>query len=296
MYESTQEWREFVGESRNELIAKAKDFFGVDESELKIIDIPASRVSGLGGRVAAIAICRDAAERPRPQRREREGREREGREREGREREGRDRRPVAESRPARSARRASAPRPAVSGEVEVGAASKATVKGELSEAGEFVKGIVERMRIGDFEISESEEDGELIAVHVRGDAAAQLTGGEARTSDAIQLLANQASMRVGEGEPKRVVLDVEGDGSAREELLEKVADRAAKRARTTGRPVALEAMNAKDRRTIHVALRDADGIATMSVGDGRYRQVVVVPEGCPEYDEAKRYETPRSED
>jgi hypothetical protein len=49
-------------------------------------------------------------------------------------------------------------------------------------------------------------------------------------------------------------------------------------------------MNPKDRRTVHVALRDAEGIATMSVGDGRYRQVVVVPDSAPEYEEAKRYE------
>jgi len=27
---------------------------------------------------------------------------------------------------------------------------------------------------------------------------------------------------------------------------------------------------------------------TMSVGSGRYRQVVVVPEGAPEYEEARR--------
>jgi hypothetical protein len=42
---------------------------------------------------------------------------------------------------------------------------------------------------------------------------------------------------------------------------------------------------------VHVALREADGIATMSVGDGHYRQVVVVPDNAPEYEEAKRYET-----
>ena len=49
-------------------------------------------------------------------------------------------------------------------------------------------------------------------------------------------------------------------------------------------------MNAKDRRAIHIALREEDGIATMSIGDrGDYRQVVVVPEGAPEYEEARQY-------
>jgi hypothetical protein len=45
-------------------------------------------------------------------------------------------------------------------------------------------------------------------------------------------------------------------------------------------------MNARDRRGIHMALRDMEGVATMSVGEGRYRQVVVVPEGAEEYEEA----------
>ena len=45
-------------------------------------------------------------------------------------------------------------------------------------------------------------------------------------------------------------------------------------------------MNARDRRMVHVTLRDQDKIATMSIGSGRYRQVVVVPEGAAEYDEA----------
>ena len=35
-----------------------------------------------------------------------------------------------------------------------------------------------------------------------------------------------------------------------------------------------------------MAVREMDGVATMSVGTGRYRQVVIVPEGSPEYEEA----------
>ena len=33
-------------------------------------------------------------------------------------------------------------------------------------------------------------------------------------------------------------------------------------------------------------MRDEDDVATMSIGEGRYRQVLVVPEGAPEYDDA----------
>jgi spoIIIJ-associated protein len=66
-----------------------------------------------------------------------------------------------------------------------------------------------------------------------------------------------------------------------------VAERAAERARETGRTVALDPMGPRDRRSIHVALREATDVATMSVGEGSYRQVMVVPEGAPEYEEAR---------
>ena len=97
-------------------------------------------------------------------------------------------------------------------------------------------------------------------------------------------------MSLGNGDAPRIVVDIEGERANREELLNRVADKAAKRAESTGRPVALEAMNSRDRRTIHVALREVEGIATMSVGEGRFRQVVVVPESAPEYEEALNYE------
>jgi len=281
VYESSQEWREFVASSREEIVAKATSFFGVSEEELTIVELESSALSGLGARCAAIAVPRNAPERSRPRRREREAPER---------RPAPDRTNRGNSAKVTSREPVAAPPP-----TKIVDPPKATVHGDLSEVGLFVKGVVERMRIGDFEISESEENDELVAIQIQGEAAGRLSGGEARTSDAIQLLANQAAMRISEGEPKRVVLDVDGEGSARQKLLEKVADRAAQRAQSTGRPVALEAMNARDRRIIHVALREMEGVATMSVGEGRYRQVVVVPEGSPEYKEASDYETPRSD-
>ena len=35
-----------------------------------------------------------------------------------------------------------------------------------------------------------------------------------------------------------------------------------------------------------MSIREIEGVVTMSIGEGRYRQVLVVPEGAPEYDEA----------
>ena len=99
------------------------------------------------------------------------------------------------------------------------------------------------------------------------------------------MLANQVSVRIGPDRP-RVVIEIEGNTDAREEFLTKLADRVAKRALQTGRPVALDPMSGRDRRTIHIALKERDDVATMSEGEGRYRQVVVVPKGADEFAEA----------
>ena len=140
------------------------------------------------------------------------------------------------------------------------------------------------MKLGSFEISESSE-GDYLIFQLRGDAAQALQAGDGRATDALQLVANQVAMRLSEDAP-RVVVDVEGGGDEREETLNRLADRAVKRALDTGRAVALDPMNSRDRRAIHMAVRDSDGVATMSIGEGRYRQVLVVPEGAPEYEDA----------
>jgi len=164
--------------------------------------------------------------------------------------------------------------------------SEARVEGELEEIGEFVRGVVERMKVGGFGITEEGEDG-IVVVRLTGNAAMRLSTAETRVGDAIQLLANQVAIKGGLDGP-RVVVDIEGDRKRRDAFLEQLARRAADRATSTGEAVALDPMNGKDRRTVHVALRDEDGIATMSVGEGQYRQVVVVPEGADEYEDALR--------
>ncbi|MDH3214163.1 MAG: hypothetical protein OEM05_16920 [Myxococcales bacterium] len=146
--------------------------------------------------------------------------------------------------------------------------------------------MVERMDLGPFEISENRED-DLVVLEIHGPAAAELARGEGRSVDALQLLANEAASRLSD-DPARVVVDVEGNAEARESLLSRLATRAAGRARDTSRAVKLDPMNGRDRRLIHLALRDDDDVATMSIGEGRYRQVLVVPRGAPEFEEAQR--------
>jgi len=300
--DTRNEAREFVGSTRDEAVAKAVAFFGVEEAALRVQAPSPGEIYGLGPRVVVVAQPanaarpargggdRDRGERPergdrdrggRGERRDRGGRggREEPRGGRGRERGGRSER-AAEPERARAAEPERA-RPEAPAEPSVG-----TVNGSLGEAGEFVKGLVERLEAGPFEVSES-DDGDLVVVQLRGSAAERVGGGDGRVLDAIQFLVNQSVLRKDES-ARRIVLDAEADPAKREMHLSKLAERAAGRAGETGRAVALDPMNGRDRRVIHVALRDWDGVATMSIGEGRYRQVVVVPEGAPEYEEARR--------
>jgi spoIIIJ-associated protein len=298
VYDPKSEGREFVGESRSEAVAKATSFFGLDESALSIVELDPKDVSGLAARTMIVAAPREARGRaPAPAERERErerggrpeggfregrgGRDRGGRER-GRERE----RGGRAERVERGERVERVERGPAEERGEAGP-SVGAPQGELGAVGAFVRGLVERLEVGSFTIAQSSE-GELTVIQLSGPAATRLAAGDGRTVDAVQLLVNQVAVRLEGENAKRVVIDAEGDPEGREAYLSRLAERAAERAGETGRSVALDPMSPKDRRIIHVALREWDGIATMSVGAGRYRQVVVVPEGAPEWEEARR--------
>lgn len=301
MYDPKQEPHEFVAENREAALEKARAFFGLAADQLLVSEMVGGEVYGLAGRTVVVAMPRD---RKPPQRSERDGgrdrdrdrdrdRGRGGRDRDrdrgrgGRDRDGRGGRDRGgfEARDRdrdRAPQREFAPAPVSSDEPSVG-----TVQGALGEIGEFVKGALERLEVGPFSIRES-QDGANTVVEVKGAAAEALAGGEARGLDALQLLANQVLLRKDENATGRVVLDVEGGSDSRERHLEKLAERVVKRAIEGGRAIALDPMNGRDRRTIHISVREYEGVATMSIGEGRFRQVVVVPAGAPEYEEALR--------
>ncbi|HEB91545.1 MAG TPA: hypothetical protein ENI85_18365, partial [Deltaproteobacteria bacterium] len=286
MYDAREEPNEFVGEDLAEARAKAAKFFGTDESELKIVVPKEGEIYGLGGRTVIVAVPKGISvrrggsggghgRRDEGRRESREGK-RDSRGDFGRGTRGgrNDRGARNENRGGRGARgrsssdrggaredRPDSPRETITREPRKAVHdSKGKAVGTLGPVGEFLLGAIELMKLGSFEISEASE-GDYLIFQVRGPAADALQAGDGRATDALQLIANQVSMRQSEDSP-RVVVDVEGGGEEREETLTRLAERAAKRARDTGRSIALDPMNSRDRRSIHVTLRDEEGVAT----------------------------------
>ncbi len=75
----------------------------------------------------------------------------------------------------------------------------------------------------------------------------------------------------------RVIVDVEGYRSRREESLVGLAERVARQVARSGRPVMLEPMPPNERRVIHMALRSHPDVATQSTGEGNQRRITVEP-------------------
>jgi spoIIIJ-associated protein len=72
-------------------------------------------------------------------------------------------------------------------------------------------------------------------------------------------------------------VDIEGYLETRKENLENMALRLAEKSKKIGKPISLGQMNAYDRRTVHLALKDFPEVITRSRGEGRLRKLVIFP-------------------
>lgn len=75
----------------------------------------------------------------------------------------------------------------------------------------------------------------------------------------------------------RVIVDVEGYRTRREESIIGLAQRVAKQVARNRRPISLEPMPPNERRVVHVALRDEPNVTTLSSGEGALRRVTIYP-------------------
>jgi spoIIIJ-associated protein len=123
-----------------------------------------------------------------------------------------------------------------------------------------------------------EEEGRIIKATLEGDDLGLFIGRHGQTIDAVQHLAFKTATR--DQPPSagvRVVVDAAGYRERRELALQRQADEAAEKAVDSGRPVALDAMSATERKVVHEYLKDRDDVETYSEGTEPDRHLVVAP-------------------
>jgi spoIIIJ-associated protein len=121
-----------------------------------------------------------------------------------------------------------------------------------------------------------EDDGELVRGRLAGEDLGLFIGRHGQTIDAVQHLAMRVVASAA-GERRLVEVDAEGYRERRAEALRGQADEAADEALRFGRPVALDAMGASERKLVHEYLRDRGDVETYSEGDEPHRHLVVAP-------------------
>lgn len=120
-------------------------------------------------------------------------------------------------------------------------------------------------------------DGIELDVQVTGEDLGLLVGPGGRTLNAIQDLVRVAAQRRLGDHETRLRIDVAGYRERRSAALAKFAADVAQQVRESGSARSLEPMTSADRKVIHDALNDEEGVESTSAGEDPYRRVVVQP-------------------
>ena len=111
-------------------------------------------------------------------------------------------------------------------------------------------------------------------VTIEGEDMGVAIGRKGETLDALQHLTS-LSANAGKGGYFRVFLNIGDYRQKREQTLIALAHKVADQVKRTGRSRSLEPMNPYERRVIHTAIQEINGVISASSGEGSNRKVVV---------------------
>jgi len=112
--------------------------------------------------------------------------------------------------------------------------------------------------------------------NIEGEDLSSLIGRRGETLEAIQYLVRLVVNRYMHNWP-RIEVDVEHYKERRVLSLGRLANALADKAVRENRTVIMEAMSARERRLVHIAIRNRDDVYTESVGEGEGRKVSIIP-------------------
>ena len=273
------EWVETTGRTVELALDLALDQLGIDESEAQFEVLEEPR-SGLFGRKDARLRARVkplSREKPAPERRRRE------------------RKPASKSSGdakksstsnAKSATKA-APSKKTSRPVKKTSAAKSqsdrrertgemtiTVDEQVEQAAVFTRGLLAAFNLS-ADVAIRKEGDDVVIIDVVGDDLGLLVGPKGVTLKAIEDLVRSSVQRRTEGFGARIHVDVGGYREKRRVALSDFAREVAAKVQESGDEYALEPMAAADRKVVHDAIAEIDGLETLSDGEEPRRRVVI---------------------
>lgn len=153
------------------------------------------------------------------------------------------------------------------------------IEAKETDATKYLKSILVGMGFEDANVTVKETGEDLFFEITCSEDYGNIIGRRGETLDALQYLTRLYVNRA-DKEGKRVALNVGDYRKRREETLKALAKRQAQRAIKYRRSCVLEPMNPYERRIIHTAVQEIEGVSSHSVGEGENRRVVIVSDNC----------------
>lgn len=147
-------------------------------------------------------------------------------------------------------------------------------QGRIAE--DFLSGLITEFGLS-ARVTLNEREEENLDLALAGNDLGLLIGQKGTTLLAIQDLTRTVVQHKTGATNGRIHVDIGGYRQKRSEALAKFALEIAAQVKQSGQRAALEPMSAADRKVVHDALTDVDGVATVSEGEDPRRRVVVVP-------------------
>lgn len=146
------------------------------------------------------------------------------------------------------------------------------IEPKVKIARDYIKSILNAMEIDvNFSVYQNEKGA---IINIESDNNGTIIGRRGETLDSIQYLCSIIANK-GDKDYFRITIDCLGYRSKRKETLQQLAVKVAKSVLRSGRSQQLEPMNPYERRVIHSAISEIEGVSSRSVGEEPYRKIII---------------------
>lgn len=240
-----------------------------DDVQFEIIDMPKKKVLGIFGGSPAKVRAYIEIDDPAPKKAPKKQNKKNDAVKENKE--------PKENKPKAKNEKKEKPAPAPVEKADAVDASTLPADSQAAKAVEYIKGVLTGLGCTDITVKVALFDGGATII-LEGEGLGVVIGHRGETLDALQYLASLAANN-GNGYFK-VSIDIGNYRERREKTLISLAHRMANQALKSGRNRSLEPMNPYERRIIHTAIQEIDGVSSHSVGEGDRRHIVITPDNA----------------
>lgn len=161
--------------------------------------------------------------------------------------------------------------------------SAADLDQQAREASETLARILDLMSETAEVVRTTGDDPDALELEIKSDGSGLLIGRHGQTLDALEYLINRiVTRKIPDAAP--ITLETESYRARRRDQLHRMALAMGERAKREHEKVMLEPMPPRDRRIVHLALKEDPMVTTRSSGEGFLRAVEILPVGGPAHD------------